>query len=60
MATSLLSSAKSRLTESSRSFSLTSNWLVLKVGNPVSRGMTTSEPYVIENEVSPVDLLGVV
>ena len=33
---------------------------VLRVGRPISSGMTTSEPYASENGVSPVDLLGVV
>ena len=35
-------------------------WLILIVGNPVSRGVTASELYVIEKGVSLVDLLGVV
>ena len=34
--------------------------LVLNVGNPVSKGITASEPYVMENDVSPVEWRGVV
>lgn len=56
MAISLLSSTKSRLVESGQSFLSMLNWLVLNVGNLVSRGMTAPDPYVIENGVSPIDL----
>lgn len=34
--------------------------LVLNVGNPIFRGMTTLKPYVIEKKVPPVDHISVV
>lgn len=60
MVTSLLSLIESRLAERSYSFPLWSNWLVLIVGKLVSKEMTHSDPYIIENGVSLVDFLGVV
>jgi len=36
------------------------NKLVLNVGNSVSKGITASDPYVIEKGVSSVDQRGVV
>ena len=39
---------------------LLSNWSFLIVGKLVSKGITTSNPYVIEKGVSFVDLLNVV
>ena len=60
IATSPHSSAKSRLREMSCSLLLPRNWSDLNVGKPISVGITASDPYVIENGVSLVDLLGVV
>ena len=60
IATSFHSSAKSRSRERSCSLLLPRNWSDLNVGKPISVGITASDPYVIENCVSLVDLLGVV
>ena len=60
VAISFLSLTKSRLVEMSCLLLLPLNRLVLIVENLVSKGMTASKPYIIENRVSLVDLLCVV
>ena len=60
MAFSLRSSIKSRLIPNNSSLLLGVKELVLSVANPVSIGIITSAPYVIEKRVSPMDLRGVV
>lgn len=60
VATSLHSSAKSRLVERSCSLLLLLNWSYFIVRKLVSRRIIALDPYVMEKGVSLVDLLGVV
>ena len=57
---SLFSSIRSRPLARRSSLSFGLKELVLIVGNQESKRMTASAPYIIEKEVSPVDLRGVV
>ena len=59
-AISLYSSAKLRSKDSSRSLLPPRNWLDLNVGKLVSVGITASDPYVMENGVSPIYLVRVI
>ena len=58
-AISLHSSAKSRSRDSNHSLLPLRSWSDLNAGKPVSVGITASNLYVMENRVSPIDLLGV-
>ena len=60
IACSLLSSSRSRAWDWARSFLIGSHSKVLKVGRPISSGMTASKTQASENGVSPVDLRDVV
>ena len=60
MTFSLHSSIKSRLFRNSSLLLLGVKELVVSVWNPVSKEITASTPYIIENGVSHVDLRGVV
>ena len=60
MVVSLCSSIRSKLFSNSSSLLPGVKELILSVGNPVSKGITTLAPKVIEKGVSLVDLRGVV
>lgn len=51
---------KSRLLERSCLLLPLSNWSVLSVGKPISKGMIALESYVMDKGVSSVDFLGIV
>ena len=57
---SLLSLIRSKLFSSNSSLPLGLNKMVFSMGRPVSNGIIASASYVIEKEVSLVDLRGVI